>query len=41
MGVRKSWSVGKGGSKMDRGGERKDVLEERHFRRIETLEGNE
>ena len=31
------WSVGKGGGKMDRGGEKKVVLEERHLRRIEKL----
>jgi len=41
MGMWEWWSVGKGGGKMDRGGEKKVVLEERHFRRIEKLEGNE
>jgi hypothetical protein len=41
MGMWEWWSVGKGGGKMDRGGEKKVVLEEKHFRRIEKLEGNE
>jgi hypothetical protein len=37
MGVWRLWSVGKDGGKMDRGGERKVVLEERYFRRTEKL----
>ena len=35
MGVWARWSVGKGRGQMDRGGEKKVVLGESHFRKIE------